>query len=468
MLLVSGLLNLTLFTPSALAQENYPTMWVKIHRIQRVDTIETGTEGGADWRYTVVVSDGETLKTQEFMCPSNNDDITLDLVYSFSDLKAQEVSVTISLYELDASDSETADISDSGTAFNCIYNLAVDDFSGDEAVVDGEYYKTSGDSDGSTQTDENDANLWFSFFDNYDAPVAEAGDDQSFYTGELVDFDGSLSAASEGSSIETFEWDFENDGVVDAEGETTSYIYIQKGMQTCRLIVTDSIGVTSEDVCMVNILNRNPVAEFTFSPNYPSIQDELYVTDLSTDADGLITAWLWDFGDGTNSSFQSPSHVFSQKGEYNVTLTVTDDDGAENSTVSTVVVVNLPPTASFDCAVTPYAGVDFQFTDNSTDPENLSLSWLWDFGDGSTSELQNPVHKFANEDDYNVTLTVTDDEGLSDTFSATLTVTERPPTDVAGEIPIWAIMLVVVIAVVGVLGVFWWSRRKISGAFDWE
>ena len=155
-LLLSGLLNLTLFSSLVMAQENYPTMWVKIYRIQRVDTIETGTEGGADWRYTITVSDGETLDTQEYECPSNADDITVNRDDSFSDLKAEEVSVTISLYEDDSSDSETADISDSGTSFNCIYNLASDDFSGDEAVADEEYYKTSGDYDGSTQTDEND------------------------------------------------------------------------------------------------------------------------------------------------------------------------------------------------------------------------------------------------------------------------------------------------------------------------
>jgi len=461
MLLFSGLLNLVVFAPSVSAAENFPTVWVKVYRIQQVDTIENFLESGADWRYKISVSDDETLITTEFKCPGNNDDIIVNRVDSFIDLKTQDVSVTISLYEDDLFGTETADISGSGTSFNCIYNLASNEFSGDETVIEGEYYKASGDYDGSVQTDENDANIWFAIFDNYDAPVANAGRDQSSDTGEKVNFDGSLSTASEGSSIVKFEWDFENDGIIDAEGEKTSYIYNQKGMQTCRLIVTDSIGVLSEDTCLVDVQNQYPIAEFTYSPSDPSIQDEVHITDTSTDHDGSIISWFWDFGDGTTSTFQSPSYTFTQKGECQVTLTVTDNDGAEDSITHTVVVINLPPEVSFECTPNPRTDIDVQFTDRSIDPEDMPLAWSWDFGDGYTSELQNPTHKFTTEGDYEVILTVKDDEDTTGTYSMTVTVTKPPPSETPVLIPLWMIVLVViVISAIGISGVLLWNRRR--------
>jgi len=225
--------------------------------------------------------------------------------------------------------------------------------------------------------------------------------------------------------------------------------------------VTDSIAVMSEDTCRVNVLNRKPIAEFTFSPSDPTIQDEVNITDNSSDPDGTITSWFWDFGDGTNSTSKNPSHKFSQKGEWQITLTVTDNDGAKKSITQTVTVVNLPPAASFNCTTNPQTDMDIEFTDNSVDPENKSLSWLWDFGDGNTSELQTPTHKFATEGDYNVTLTVTDDENTTDTYTMTIPVTKQPQT--SGSTPLWMIaVVVIVIAAIAFVGLLWWNRRRQS------
>ncbi|MGD9131225.1 MAG: PKD domain-containing protein [Candidatus Bathyarchaeota archaeon] len=462
-LLFAALMNVVVFTPamSAVEAEKLPTVWVKIYRIQAVDAVENDVEGEADWRYTITVSDGEILTTRDYKHEENHDDVILDRADSFIDIKNQKVSVKIALYEDDLSSSETVDISSSGTSFDCTYNLATNELSGDQTIKEEECYKTSGDDDGSTQKDENDANLWFTISDNYDAPAANAGEDRYIYTGEEVNFDGSSSTASEGSSIVKFEWDFENDGIIDAEGKTTSYTYNQKGPQTCRLVVTDSIGVMTEDTCYVNVFNRRPIADFTFSPSYPSIQDVVNLTDNSSDSDGTVTSWFWDFGDGTNSTSKNPSYTFSQKGEWQVTLTVTDNDGAETSITHTVAVVNLPPAAAFNCTTNPQTGMEIQFTDSSLDPENRSLSWFWDFGDGNTSELQAPTHKFAAEGDYNVTLIVTDDENATDTYTMTVPVTE--PLQTSGSTPLWMIaVVVIVIAAIGFVGLLWWNRRRRS------
>jgi PKD repeat protein len=450
-LLFAALMNVAVFTPatSAAEVEKLPKVWVKIHRIQAVDIIENGP-GEEDWHYTITVSDGGKSTPKDYTCSKSSNDFIVDREDSFIDIKNQEASVKISLYK----GAVTADISTSpGTSFDCIYNLATNEFVGDNTTIEEDYYKTSGNYDG------NSANLWFTIFDNYEAPVANAGKDQSVYTGEEVNFDGSLSTASEGSSIVKFEWDFENNGIIDAKGKTTSHTYNQKGTKTCRLVVTDSIGVTSEDTCFVNVLNRKPIAEFRFSPSDPTIQDEVNMTDNSSDPDGTITAWFWDFGDGTNSTDKNPSHTFSQKGERQITLTVTDNDGAKTSTTHTITVVNLPPAAYFNCTLNPEAGRDIQFTDNSTDPENSSICYFWDFGDGNTSELQAPTHKFETEGEYNVTLTVTDDENATDTYTMTVPVTA--PLQTSGAIPLWMIaVVIIVVAAIGFVGLLWWNRRR--------
>jgi len=275
-------------------------------------------------------------------------------------------------------------------------------------VLESGFWKTSGDYDGSVVSDENDANLWFQIWDNYDFPIAEAGPDKICYTHEKVNFDGSHSTASEGSCIVKYEWDFDGDGIVDAEGAKTSFSFDQKGEYYVKLTVTDSLGQTDSDYCVVTVRNRAPEASFTYTPTEITIKDTVSFYDTSQDEDGTIVSWFWDFGDGTNSTLQNPTHKFSSKGSFQVTLTVTDNDGATDTITQEVIVINLPPEASFEYTPSnPYINNEVQFIDKSTDPEGIPIvSWHWDFGDGYTSDLQNPTHIFMSEGDYNVTLTV--------------------------------------------------------------
>jgi PKD repeat protein len=73
------------------------------------------------------------------------------------------------------------------------------------------------------------------------------------------------------------------------------------------------------------------MASFTFSPVEPTAADDVKFTDTSSDDDGNIVAWGWNFGDGTTSIERNPSHKFKE-GSYTITLTVTDDKGAKDST----------------------------------------------------------------------------------------------------------------------------------------
>jgi LPXTG-motif cell wall-anchored protein len=84
--------------------------------------------------------------------------------------------------------------------------------------------------------------------------------------------------------------------------------------------------------------NTVPTADFTYSPADPKESQDIQFTDTSTDLNGTLVAWLWDFGDGNMSSQQNPVHKYVKKGAYNVTLTVTDNENATTTKMKTIIV----------------------------------------------------------------------------------------------------------------------------------
>ena len=82
-------------------------------------------------------------------------------------------------------------------------------------------------------------------------------------------------------------------------------------------------------------INQRPTSDFSFTTDVLTAT----FTDASSDADGTLVSWSWDFGDGNGSTLQSPVHSYAANGDYTVTLTVTDDGGATDAS-SQVVSVN--------------------------------------------------------------------------------------------------------------------------------
>ncbi|WP_199424898.1 PKD domain-containing protein [Actinotalea solisilvae] len=175
----------------------------------------------------------------------------------------------------------------------------------------------------------------------------------------------------------------------------------------------------------VAAVNQVPVASFSQAATGLSLAVD---GSGSSDADGTMVGYAWDFGDGGTGTGATASHVYAASGTYPVTLTVTDDRGATGTTSRSVTVTapaaNQAPVAAF----TASPGVLSVGVDGSTssDPDGSVASWAWDFGDGGTATGATASHAYAAAGTYAVTLTVTDDDGASATTSQQVTVTAPP------------------------------------------
>ena len=176
--------------------------------------------------------------------------------------------------------------------------------------------------------------------------------------------------------------------------------------------VTDANG--AQESAYSNIVTATlPVANFSTNadPNDPAT---ITFTDGSN---GMLTTWMWDFGDGSTSTQIHPIHTYAASGVYTVSLTVSGTEGSD--TITDIVTVNVTSLAASLTAM-PTSGLaplTVDFTDAST---GAITSWLWDFGDGVTSASQHPSHTYSEPGSYTVTLTVTGSGG-SDTASASIT-----------------------------------------------
>lgn len=167
-----------------------------------------------------------------------------------------------------------------------------------------------------------------------------------------------------------------------------------------------------------------PTANFTAAPLAGCSPLIVNFQDLST---GGATAWNWNFGNGNTSTLQNPVATYFTPGTYTVTLTVTNAGGSNSLVRTNYITVYEPPTVDFSASITSGCfPLRVQLTDLSVaGAGNTNVSWDWDFGNGVTSNQQNPLVTYTNAGVYNVTLRVTNDKGCTRTVSrpAYITVT---------------------------------------------
>jgi len=221
---------------------------------------------------------------------------------------------------------------------------------------------------------------------------------------------------STGGVPASYAWNF-GDGTTSTLQNPTK-TYNTAGDYVVRLTVTNAAGTASTSQTIT--IYSPPVASFTNSlPNgIPPVT--INFTDTST---GNPASWGWSFGDGGTSALQNPSHIYAASGSYTVTLAVANSAGTATTARTINISGNL--TAGFTKTITPANGiapVTVAFTNTST---GTIATQSWDFGDGSTSTLQNATHGYTTAGNYTVVLTVTDAAGSAGT-SQTVSVYATP------------------------------------------
>jgi PKD repeat protein len=295
------------------------------------------------------------------------------------------------------------------------------------------------DSDGATDT------LTFTVIVNNVVPNVDAGPDKVVDEGSPLSFSGTFSdPGAYDTHSATWTWGdgksssgsvTEENVPPDATGTVTgSHTYLDDGVYTVTLTVGDDDGGLGSDTLRVTVNDLGPTAGFVWSPEPQDEGSPVQFTDTSSSFPDSIVTWSWDFGGLGTSSMQNPSFTFMDDGTYTVTMTVTDDDGSTDTTSHDVKILDLAPIANFSWSPEPQdEGSPVQFTDLSYSFPDVIVSWVWTFGDGGTSSIQNPSHTYGDDGFYTVTLTVVDDDGSVSSISYVITIENVAPSVVAGN-----------------------------------
>jgi PKD repeat protein len=223
----------------------------------------------------------------------------------------------------------------------------------------------------------------------------------------------------------SWSWNFGDGGTSTLQNPT--HIYNAPGTYTIQLTANGQSFASR-----VVSVSSGIASDFAFTPSNPTTQTNINFTDRSS---GSISSWLWNFGDGTTSTSQNPVKRYTIGGNYPVTLTVSTPAGQQsiNShtvTVTTAIPAAPPVAAAFAIAPsTATVRANVAFTDQST---GSPTSWQWSFGDGSSSNAQNPTHAYTTQGSFGVSLTVSNATSSS---TASHVVTILPPTAYGSLVP---------------------------------
>ncbi|MFN8395264.1 MAG: PKD domain-containing protein [Bacteroidia bacterium] len=219
----------------------------------------------------------------------------------------------------------------------------------------------------------------------------------------------------------TWLWDF-GDGNT-STAQNPSHTYTAPGNYTVTLTVTGPNGCTDQVVFNNYIQITEPVADFIGTPIMGCIPLPVAFTDLSQSIFPIVS-WQWDFGDGNTSTAQNPGHTYTTPGAFTVSLIIVNSAGCTDTLIRPVYIqAGTPPIACFTVNPTIACVNDpVQFTDCSTN----ATGWFWDFGDGGTSNAQNPAYAYQDTGCFTVTLIASNFGCTDDTVIANVVCIPLP------------------------------------------
>ncbi|HEX6973973.1 MAG TPA: PKD domain-containing protein, partial [Vicinamibacterales bacterium] len=261
-------------------------------------------------------------------------------------------------------------------------------------------------------------------------PLASIGGPYSGDVGRPITFNGAGSSDPDSDAL-SYTWNF-GDGST-ATGVSPAHAFAAAGTFAVTLTVSDGRGGSNSASTQVPVApaNQQPVARID-APARAQVGDTLAFSAAgSTDADQDLLTFSWSFGDGRGATGTNVSHAFEQAGSFTVLVTANDGRGATGTASATVVVdpapqENRPPVANAGGPYTGEASLPLVFDGSkSSDPDRETITYAWDFGDGSTGTGAAPSHAYVEPRAYTVTLTVTDARGATATSTASVSVAPR-------------------------------------------
>jgi PKD repeat protein len=222
---------------------------------------------------------------------------------------------------------------------------------------------------------------------------------------------------SDSSTGNPTQWEWNLGNGTSSVLQNPSVAYFNPGTYTVSLVIKNSYGTDSITKVQYITVYSSPEVYFNASKVTGCFPLNTSFSDSSLAGSGNVSKWQWDFGDGNFSSVQNPSHVYTSDGNFNVSLKATNNYGCVTSkTIKSYITINTGVKADFSnlTSKTCNAPATINFVNKSTGVGSLSYSW--DFGDDSTSELANPAHTFTASGSYSVSLIVNNDAGCSDTL----------------------------------------------------
>lgn len=220
-------------------------------------------------------------------------------------------------------------------------------------------------------------------------------------------------------AINSWSWDFGDSQTSTVQNPSNNYA--TAGTYTVSLTVSSGAGCTDQTQQDI-VIHPMPVADFTGTSACEGYATDF--TDQSSVSSGTVAGWNWNFGDSNTSNLQNPSNVYASFGNYNTSLTATTDNGCTNTIILPVTVFASPApdfTVADVCHNSPSV-----FTNTSTIGQGSFSATLWDFDDGLTSTQTSPQHTYVLPNTYDVTLTVTSNNGCTESLTKPAVVFPNP------------------------------------------
>lgn len=249
--------------------------------------------------------------------------------------------------------------------------------------------------------------------------------------------------STDDTKINSYSWDFKDGSIAISANPT--HTFTTAGVYEVELTVSDEQGLSNTDKVTITVTeneNETPKAVISATPISGVAPLEVTFNGSGSTDDNSIASYSWNLKNGSNANTANFKYTYTEAGNYDVELTVKDENGL-TSTASVIITVSEPtneaPVAVVSANKTSgVAPLEVQFVGNNSIDDKEVTSYLWNFKDGSTATSANPSHTFTSTGTYAVNLTVMDAQGLSSQKAITITVTEpqnQPPVAQASANP---------------------------------